>query len=234
MARAFKVRKVTVGGRKEPRYAARLEDSERALVAGLMHQVAELIDVPEQPALPADHTGEGDSFEDIVGRLGMSVGPEAAPDPSRPGEEGTRGARPEHVAGYEDPAVRRLFPIANRADPEAAEEFARLSEVGLRRRKRDTLLQAAALLEQTDHLELRPAQAQVLLVALTDVRVVLGERMGLRSDDDAAAMEFVARDLDEEDPRLHYIMVYDFLTWLQESLALALLKGVPESGTRDE
>lgn len=234
MARAFKVRKVSVSGRMEPRYAARLEDSERALVAGLMHQVAELIEVPDQPTPAADHSGESDAFEAIVGRLGMSVAPDAGPDPSSSGEEGSRGARPEHVAGYEDPAVRRLFPIANRADPEAAEEFARLSEVGLRRRKRDNLLQAAALLEQTDHLELRPTQAQVLLVALTDVRVVLGERMGLRTDDDAAAMEVVARDLDEEDPRLHYILVYDFLTWLQESLAAALLKAVPERGTRAE
>lgn len=230
MARAFKVRKVSVGGRKEPRYAARLEVSERDLVAGLMHQVAELIEVPDAPAA-AEHAADGDSFEAIVARLGMSVAP---PDPAdgQSGEEGSRAARPEHVAGYEDPAVRRLFPIANRTDPQAAEEFARLTEVGLRRRKRDNLLQAAALLEQGDHLELLPAQAQVLLVALTDVRVVLGERMALRTDDDAAALELVARDLDEDDPRLHYILVYDFLTWLQESLALALLRSVPEAGTR--
>lgn len=232
MARAFKVRKVSVGGRKEPRYAARLEVSERALVAGLMHQVAELIEVPDAP-VAADHVGDSDSFEAIVGRLGMSVAPDAAPDPGQSGEEGSRAARPEHVAGYEDPAVRRLFPIANRTDPEAAQEFARLTEVGLRRRKRDNLLQAAALLEQSDHLELLPAQAQALLVALTDVRVVLGERMALRTDDDAAALELVARDLDEDDPRLHYILVYDFLTWLQESLAMALLKNVAEPGTQD-
>lgn len=233
MARAFKVRKVSVRGRKEPRYAARLEDSERALVAGLMHQVAELIEVPEATAT-ADHSSDHDSFEAIVSRLGMSVAPDDAPDPSQSGEEGSRGARPEHVAGDEDPAVRRLFPIANRTDPEAAEEFARLSELGLRRRKRDNLLQAAALLEQSDNLELRPTDAQVLLVALTDVRVVLGERMALRTDDDAAVLELVARDLDEDDPRLHFILVYDFLTWLQESLALALLKSVPEAGTRGE
>ena len=36
---------------------------------------------------------------------------------------------------------------------------------------------------------------------------------------------------DEDDPRLHYILVYDFLTWLQESLAMALLKNVPEPGS---
>lgn len=231
MARAFKLRKVSVEGRKELRYAGRLEDSERALVGGLMYQVAELIEVPEEPT--SAPPGESDAFEDIVARLGMSVGLEAGQD-TIPAEEGSRAARPEHVAGYEDPAVRRLFPIANRQDPEAAAEFARLTEVGLRRRKRDNLLQAAALLEQTDHLELRPDQAQSMLVALTDVRVVLGERLGLRSDEDAAALETIAMGLGEDDPRLHFILVYDFLTWLQESLALALLQAVPEEGTRPD
>jgi len=40
--------------------------------------------------------------------------------------------------------------------------------------------------------------------------------------------------LGEDDPRLHFILVYDFLTWLQESLALALLQAVPEEGTRPD
>lgn len=227
MARAFKVRKVAVGHRKEPRYAARLDASERALLAGLMGQVAELIEVPAAQATPS---GSGD-FQDIVARLGMSIGPD---DAASTAEAGTRAERPDHVSDVEDPAVRRLFPIANRSDPEAAAEFARLSETGLRQRKRENLLRSAALLEGGDALELTPQDANALLVALTDVRVVLGERMGLHSDDDAAALELVVRDLDDDDPRLHFILVYDFLTWLQESLALALLRGVPEKGTAGE
>lgn len=231
MARAFKVRHVTVGGRREPRYAARLDAAERTLVAGLMEQVADLIEVPTaRPASSASDAADRD-FEDIVARLGMSIGPD---DAEAPAEAGSRAERPSHVADGEDPAIRRLFPIANRSDPEAAAEFARLSETGLRQRKRDNLLRSAALLAASDTLELTAGDANAVLVALTDVRVVLGERMGLRTDDDAAALDVVTRDLDEDDPRLHFVLVYDFLTWLQESLAVSLLRSVPEQGTRPE
>jgi hypothetical protein len=229
MARAFKVRHVKVSGRREPRYAARLEAGERELVAGLMGQVAELIDVPaSSPPTATSPQGTADAdFDDIVARLGMSVGPD---DLTAEAAEGSRAQRPGHVAADEDPAVRRLFPIANRADPDAAAEFARLSEAGLRRRKRDNLVRAARLLDAGDSVELAPDEAHALLVALTDVRVVLGERMGLRTDEDAAGLDIVAAELDEEDPRQHFILVYDFLTWLQESLAVALLRGVPDQG----
>ena len=96
----------------------------------------------------------------------------------------------------------------------------------MRQRKFDNLRRAAELLGRGGSVELTPADAQVLLVALTDVRVVLGERMGLRTDEDAAGLEAVAATLEESDPRLQFILVYDFLTWLQESLATALLRGL--------
>lgn len=218
MARGFKIRRVTIDGTKQLRYAARLDAAERALVSGLMDQVAELIGAPISPAEPAD--GSADEFDAIVGRLGMGA------EQTTEAAEGSRGERPSHVVGEEDPAIRRLFPIANRTDPEAAAEFARLSEGGLRQRKYENLLRAAALVNQAGPIELTPADAQALLVALTDVRVVLGERMGLRTDSDAAALDGLTAELDESDPRLHFILVYDFLTWLQESLASVLLRGL--------
>ena len=64
-----------------------------------------------------------------------------------------------------------------------------------------------------------------MLVALTDVRLVLGERMGLRTDDDVAVLEAVAEDLDPDDPLGYALAVYDFLTWLQETLSSAMLDG---------
>lgn len=228
MARAFRLRRVGPRGYKEARFTARLEQEERDLVVGLLHQVAELIDVPVDA--PVSHPGEDvDPFDDIVSRLRMSTGGD-----DEAGGAGTRGERPSHVSGEEDPAIRRLFPIANRTDDEAAAEFARLSEAGLRQRKRDNLLAAVELLERGDSIELTPPQAHTLLVALTDIRVVLGERMGLRTDEDAAALDGTAAALGEDDPRLHFILVYDFLTWLQETLATALLQTVPEEGTRED
>ena len=61
-------------------------------------------------------------------------------------------------------------------------------------------------------------EAQAFAVALTDVRLVVGERLALRTDEDADRLErALARDeLDEQTGWL--VAVYDFLTWLQETL----------------
>jgi hypothetical protein len=74
-----------------------------------------------------------------------------------------------------------------------------------------------------DKLRLDEDQARAVLTALTDVRLVLGERMGLRTDDDVHLLEAAAEDLDPDDPLGYALSVYDFLTWLQETLASAML-----------
>ena len=65
-------------------------------------------------------------------------------------------------------------------------------------------------------------EALALLIALTDVRLVLGERLGLREDEDFDLMEEQAQSLPDDDPAVYALAVYDFLTWLQETLAHAL------------
>ncbi len=117
----------------------------------------------------------------------------------------------------------RLLPTANRQDDEVAAEFRRLTETGLRQRKASTLAAAADLMRGDDKLRLDEAQARAVLTALTDVRLVLGERMGLRTDDDVHLLEAAAEDLDPDDPLGYALSVYDFLTWLQETLASAML-----------
>ena len=64
-----------------------------------------------------------------------------------------------------------------------------------------------------------------MLTALTDVRLVLGERMGLRTDEDVDVLEAAAATLDPDDPLAYALAIYDFLTWLQETLASAMLDG---------
>jgi Domain of unknown function (DUF2017) len=66
-------------------------------------------------------------------------------------------------------------------------------------------------------------EGQAWVVALTDVRLVLGERLGLRTDEDAEELALELRNLDEDDPRAFLAAIYDFLTWLQESLVQALM-----------
>lgn len=129
-----------------------------------------------------------------------------------------------------DPALARLLPDASRDDAEAAREFRRLTERGLRERKREHLLTAAASLQRDGDLLLSDAEAQAWVRSLTDVRLVLGARLELRTDDDAQALEEELARLPPDDPRGYLLAVYDFLTWLQESLAAVLLAALPREG----
>ncbi len=126
-----------------------------------------------------------------------------------------------------DPALARLLPDASRDDPEVAQEFRRFTERGVRTRKHDQLRTAEASLGRGSPLVLVEAEAVAWLTALTDVRLVLAERLGLRTDDDAEALHHELDELDDADPRAWLGAVYDFLTWLQEGLAEVMLAGLP-------
>ena len=203
MARGFRRK----GSGDELRFTATLDALERATVAGLMDQVHAMLE-PEQPETDQDD----DDFSAIVAGLGMgvTVAPEDQADLD--------------VSSLErDPALDRLLPTANRVDDEAAVEFRRLTETGLRQRKASALAESAEVLRHEDRIRLGEAQARTFLTALTDVRLVLGERMGLKTDDDLDHLEAVAAELDDDDPLGFALAIYDFLTWLQETLASAML-----------
>lgn len=168
---------------------ATLDDDERALLAGLMGEVAELLDDGSAPS--------EDPLEALVGTGGPTTPPA-------------------------DPAVARLLPQGAKDDPDAAREFRRLTEKGLRTRKREALERARATLQRPGAFVLDPDEAHAWLVSLTDVRLVLAERLGLRTDDDADRVLAEAASRSPEDPRVWMASVYDFLTWLQESLVSAL------------
>lgn len=193
MATAFK--------RKGSRVVARLDGNERAIVRELLDQTRDLL-------TPSGGLSD-DPVEDLLAGLGN------APDP-------------EELA-HRDPALARLLPDGHRGDREMAAEFRALTEHSLRHRKVATLTTAIEALDQPatrDKLDLDLGQAQALLVGLADVRLALGERLRLRTDEDSEQLQ---RDLAEaaedasDDPRLIIGLYYDFLTWLQESLAGALL-----------
>jgi hypothetical protein len=204
MARGFRRK----GSGRQARYVAQLDPLERATVAGLMDQVRELLDPP------APVPEGGDDFASIVAGLGMGVTVAAEDQSDLDPDDAGR-----------DPALARLLPTANRQDDEVAAEFRRLTETGLRQRKAAALETAAELLRGEDKIRLDAGQSRAVLAALTDVRLVLGERMGLRTDEDVQVLEAAAQDLDPDDPLAYALAVYDFLTWLQETLASAMLDG---------
>ena len=195
MAKAFK--------RKGDRFVARLDEVEREVVVGLLEQTHALV-------APVAREPTGDPFDDLVARLGL-------PRLNDSGDQASQVPR--------DPALERLLPSAHRDDPGMAAEFRRLTEHGLRERKAANLA-AAILALQTpdgDKVRLDQEQAQAMVVALTDVRLLLGERLGLRTDEDADALQDRLEAASEDDPQLHLAAYYDFLTWLQESLVRALM-----------
>ena len=186
--------------RKGDRFVARMDPAEVAVLAGLMDQTRAL--------LHPDVTPTGDPFTDLVSSMEHQPGPgDGAPAEAR------------------DPALRRLLPDAHRGDPEIAAEFRRLTEQSLRQRKYANLTTALEALAEAgpDGVTLTRPQAEAVLVALTDTRLLLGERLGLRTEEDTErlARELATGQLD--DPAGYAVAVYDFLTWLQDSLTRALM-----------
>jgi hypothetical protein len=150
-----------------------------------------------------------------------------------------------HLRGLEealsdptDPAVLRLLPNAAPTDREVADEFRRLTEADLRSLKVTRLRRMwEQLSEDGPAWEVPADEALATAGALTDVRLVLASRLGLVTDDDATrlhqeielathAMETDADDVLPVDPERVWLgMLYQALTWLQESLVEYLASG---------
>ena len=124
----------------------------------------------------------------------------------------------ENAVTPDDPVLARLFPDAYRDDGEAAGEFRRYTELGLRDGKREAAgLVLGALGEHGADTVLDEKEAQAWLRALNDVRLALGTRLDITEDwyDEAGTM-------DPRDPRAPLFAAYDWLTMLQESLVQVL------------
>ncbi|MGB3257877.1 MAG: DUF2017 family protein [Ornithinimicrobium sp.] len=201
MAQAF--------ARKKGRIVGRLDSEEIAVVLQLLRLTKDFV-APE-------HEDTGDPLMDLIAGLGES------------------DAQPQEPV---DPALLRLLPPAHRTDDAQAAEFRALTEHSVRQRKTRTLASAIEALAHADppSISWDQTQAETVMVALTDVRLILGERLGLRTDEDSTALHeemFEALhtkgpETDEQRPaqeqaRMQQMAYYDFLSWLQESIALSLL-----------
>lgn len=129
-----------------------------------------------------------------------------------------------------DPALARLLPAASHDDPELAAEFRRLTQDELRNDKITRLRMVwAALRAPGTKLTVLPEEAMDWAAAMNDVRLVLSERLGIRTDADAEEIYALSTtsgrpgSREEEDMRLALASVYSAFTWLQESLVQVML-----------
>lgn len=129
----------------------------------------------------------------------------------------------------DDPVLKRLFPTAYTEDEDAAAEFRRFTEGGLRDGKAasavtiiDTLEEAGLPPELTENglvidVELDEPTAMAWLRSFTDLRLALATRLEVEEGD-----EDYWASLPEDDPRGQAHDIYDWVGYLQETLVRAL------------
>jgi len=195
-------------------YVARIGETERTVFAAAAADVAQLLGA--------------ERFED------GGAGPAAE-------DAAAMRFRTSDIEPPDDPAVRRLLPDASRDDPTVAAEFRRLTEDDVRARKVAGLAAWWRSLAEVDERKpdrvvVRREDARAVAAAMSDVRLVLAERLGIRQDDDAERLlaELAAQPPDEPmvAARLYLLSAYDAMSWLQESLVQLMLEEAREATRR--
>ena len=118
----------------------------------------------------------------------------------------------------DDPVLARLLPDGYRDDPDAAGEFRKYTEPGLRSAKQQVAQEMLDTLpERGGKIQLTNDQAQAWLKALNDVRLALGVRLGVTEEFEEQWGRLAA-----DDPQWAAYEVYAWLGAVQESLVQAL------------
>ncbi|WP_309321947.1 DUF2017 family protein [Actinomyces stomatis] len=213
--------------------ACGLDDWERELLARLALEVRALL---QADAPPVEGTGESETSSS------------SRPDPVRPGESERDREVLEaldfdldpptnHVhAGRPDadPVIAVLLPQASE-DPITSMEVSSLTRARLRGDKVDRLVRLAAELRAPsgpgETVLVASGQESDWLGAINDIRLVLAQRLGIESAQDAEHVHAVAfqeapeEETDREQWYRGTALVYDMVTWWQESLVSALFGG---------
>lgn len=185
--------------RRSKRIIANFTGFEADLLRSLAAQLVELL--RNEAAIPRD---DQDPFEVLMD----FSGPESEP---------------------EDPVLARLFPTAYPDDEEAAAEFRRFTEGGLRDGKAAAAVSIIDALEESGlppqlsedalmiDVELDEPTAETWLRSFTDLRLALATRLGVEDDD-----EDYWHSLPDDDARSQAHDIYDWVGYLQETLVGAL------------
>ncbi|WP_102160853.1 DUF2017 family protein [Zhihengliuella halotolerans] len=229
MARAF---------RNSPRgIVGQLERTERDLLRNLFDDVVIMLEPDDAGAPVDDAPGKRPAPEESLASAQDAAAQAADGEseqelaPERDPLWALTGLSPEDFGDGEtpaldppsDPAVLRLLPDAVRDDPEASAAFRAMTERGLRQSK-VAALRAATMVLESAHIVLDEAAAQRFAAALNDVRLVLAERLDIRTDADSERVHGVDDWADAESIDDYLALVYNFVSWVQESLMQALLE----------
>jgi len=192
-------------------YQAKWEDTERIVVASLALEIADLL----KQQTGAQEPTEADPIAHLF----------------------TASEEPPEI---HDPAIRRLLPDATE-DAEVSAEFRRLTQNDLALGKIDALRRWAKLLtadqRNIDHgLVIIPrAQARAVAAALTDIRLVLAQRLGLESDEDVEHLHDAVFDGGlGDDLRSYWAAVFVTVGYAQQSLVDELLRDLRRGGRKSE
>lgn len=161
-------------------------------------------------------------FNDIISMLEERAELHQLPDDIDPLYALT-GMRPQSLdlPAVSDPALARLLPDASE-DPLVAAEHRRMTESDLIAQKIGQLREAAFLLE-TDKIVLDKDKAQRFAQALNDVRLVLAERLEIRTEEDAAKVSEVLDAEQVQTSEEYMALVYNLVSWIQDTLISALM-----------
>lgn len=122
----------------------------------------------------------------------------------------------------EDPALARLFPDAYPDDVEASADFRRFTERSLREAKvahAHLVRVALAQVNGTATIAVTDETSGAWLGLLNDLRLALGTRIGITEDYSEELAE-----LSDDDPMAGVMHIYDWLTFLQETLVRSLMR----------
>lgn len=212
---------------------ALIEDDEREVLAHLVSEVAELLGV--DVAQRASELGLYETPE--LGGDFSQFDDEMLPDRDVGVVSATESAWEEITARLDigdedddligppaDPAVARLLPPVS-SDYETAEEFRRLTQHGLRTEKADRLVWFWVRLqpEHGPRFVATSDEGDLLASAITDIRLVLAQRLGIDSASDLDQLRQRNDSGDIGEHQMGLLQLSDVLAWWQESLLTGLL-----------
>lgn len=179
------------------RLTTQLEPVEQMLLGQLIDELSDVLRRPEDADSPA--------IDPLAKELGL---------------EGLTGVAPEPP---DNPVARRLLPDGYLDDPIAATEFRRYTDDSLRASKlADAEVMKAGLEAAADdpngQIEIELVEADHWVRAMNDLRLALGVELGITNESQGQPDP---SQLDEQ--MSGRAMLYDFLTWWQDGLVVALM-----------